>query len=139
MDGLSEAQHDNPRKRKLAENHAGNVKNIQFLKCSSLFKADLFHSLLHFGFNESSHQCNPGSLLLVESGILGFVFRNLTLGFRNSSPGIRNPAAIKIHNPNSTDKDPESSIWSPESTAWNPGSKTFLDYLIWGEMKKHSS
>ena len=36
-------------------------------------------------------------------------------------------------------RNPESSIWSPESTAWNPGSKTFLDYLIWGEMKKHSS
>ena len=32
-------------------------------------KADLFHSLFHFGFNESPHQCNPGSLLLVESGI----------------------------------------------------------------------
>ena len=105
MDGLFEAQHDSERKRKLAENHAGNYKNIQFLNCSSLFKADLFHSLLHFGFNQSPYQCNSGSLLLVESGILVFGFWNLTLGFRNSSPGIWNPAAIKIRNPSSSDKE----------------------------------
>ena len=105
-------------------------------KCSSLFKADLFHSLLYFGFNESPHQCNPGSLLLVDFGILGFGFWNLTLGFRNSAPGIRNPAAIGIRNPSSTDK--ESGIQYVESRihSVNPESKTFLDYLIWGEMSK---
>ena len=112
--------------------------NIQFLKCSSLFKADLFQSLLHFDVNESPHQCNPGSLSLMESGILGFGFWNLTLGFRNSAPGIRNPAAIGIRNPSSTDKGSgiryvESRIHSVESM---PGSKTFLDYLIWGEISK---
>ena len=83
-------------------------------------KADLFHSLFHFGFNESPHQCNPGSLLLVESGILGFGFWYLTLGFRNSAPRIRNPAVIKIRNPSSTDKESgiqyvESRIHSVES------------------------
>ena len=35
---------------------------------------------------------------------MGFVFWNLTLGFRNSAPGIRNPEAVGIRNPSSTDK-----------------------------------
>ena len=64
--------------------------------------------------------CNPGSLLPVESGILGFGFWNSTLGIRNSAPGIRNPAAIGIRKPSSTDKESgiqylESRIHSVES------------------------
>ena len=76
--------------------------------------------MLHLGFKESPHQCNPGSLLLLESGILGFRFWNLSLGFRNLAPGIRNPAAIGIRNPSSADKESgiqyvESRIHSVES------------------------
>ena len=51
---------------------------------------------------------------------MGFGFWNLTLGFRNSAPGIRNPAAVGIRNPSSTDKQSgiqfvESRIHSVES------------------------
>ena len=51
---------------------------------------------------------------------MGFGFWNLTLGFRNSAPGIRNPAAVGIRDPSSTDKQSgfqyvESRIQSVES------------------------
>ena len=74
-------------------------------------------------------------------GIRNFGLWILEFNFWNPELGreIRNPAAIKIGNPSSTDK--ESGIQYVESRihSVNPGSKTFLDYLVWGEMKKHSS
>ena len=60
---------------------------------------------------------NPGKILPVESGILGF-------GIRYKAQGIRNPGPLEtgIQNPNSTDKDwnPVPGIPNPRHTMQNP-------------------
>ena len=68
----------------------------------------------------------PGKILLMESGLLGF-------GIRNTAQGIRNPtddweAESKFHW-----QRLESSTWNLESTARIPESKTVLDSHTWGE------
>ena len=108
-------------------------------KCSSLFKADLFHSLLHFGFNESPHQCNPGSLLLVDFGILGFGFWNLTLGFRNSAQESVIPQQLESVIQVQLTRNPESSMWSPEFTAWIQDQRLSWITLYGAKWAKHSS
>ena len=67
---------------------------------------------------------NPecGTFLLVPSENLGFRIQHLAQGIQ--SPGIQ---VILTRNP-------VSSAWNPESTPWNPESKTFFNYLIWGDV-----
>ena len=70
----------------------------------------------------------PGKILLVVSGILGF-------GIRYKAQGIRNPTRdwnlkSKFHW-----QRLESSSWNPESKAYNAESKTILDSLTWGNWK----
>ena len=83
-------------------------------------------------------QGNPESRKSFARGIGNFGLWNLEFNSWNLelSPEIRNPAAFGIRNPSSIDK--ESGIQYAESRihSVNPGSKTFLDYLIWGEMSK---
>ena len=85
----------------------------------------LTHSNVHLSFPNVELRvfwCTETTILLLESGILGF-------GIGNTAQEIRNL---------SNDWNPESefywqildsSTWNPESTAWNPESKTVLDSL----------
>ena len=75
--------------------------------------------------------------MFVESGILGFGFWNSTFGIWNSAHKCGIPQQLESVIQVQLTRNPESSIWSPESTTWNPSRwKTFLDYLIWGEMSE---
>ena len=65
----------------------------------------------------------------------------MACGIQNPANGIQNLESSHLWNPEFIYvesgihrhgmRNPQT--WNPESTAWNPESRTFLDYLTWGE------
>ena len=90
MDGLFDAQHDSARKRKLTENHAGNIETFNFQNVLLYLKLTYYtYSTLCFTLVSMSRPTNAIREVFCSFNpeFWFFGFWNSTLEIRNSAPG----------------------------------------------------